>query len=84
MSISIAKNEVEIIECYLEVLVRLLFSNLVHIGNSFLQRYTEFDYEHGTRRRKLFLDCAMKAIKRFFNRYCSQLKIETFLYLYKY
>ena len=45
--------------------------------------YTEFDYEHGSRRRKLFLDYAMKVIKRFFNSYCSQLKIETFLYLYK-
>ena len=69
MSISIAKSEIEVIESHLEVLVRLLLSRLIHIGNSFLQMYTEFDYEHGTRRRKLFLDCAMKTIKRFFNSY---------------
>ena len=53
------------VECYLKFLVRLLLSGLVHIGNFFLQMNNEIDYERITRRRKLFLDYAMKAIKFF-------------------
>ena len=83
MNVWVAKSDVEIIECYLEVLVRLLFSSLVQVGHSFLQMYKEFDYEHGVRREKLFLDYAVKAVKRFFNECCSQLKVETFLHIYK-
>ena len=35
MNVFLAKNSAEIIECYLEVLVRLLLSGLVHVGQTF-------------------------------------------------
>ena len=42
--------------------------------------YKEFDYEHGIRRKKLFLDYAVNVVKSLFNEYCSQLKVEAFLH----
>ena len=83
MNVSLAKNSAEIIECYLEVLVRLLLSGLVHVGDSFLQMCKEFSHESDIKRKNLFLDYAIKGFKSFFNEYYRQLKVAIFLYMYK-
>ena len=69
MYFSVAENEVDVIKCYLEVLVKLLLRGVVEIGNSLLHMYTEYNYAQDCRRRDLLFDSGLNCINKFFNAY---------------
>ena len=62
MYFSVAKNKADAMECYLEVLVKLLLSGVADTGSSLLLMYTGYNYTQGYRRRDLLLSSSLKGI----------------------
>ena len=83
MYFSVAKNEADVIKCYLEVLVKLPLIGVVDIGKSLLHMHTEYNHTQSYRSRGLLLSSDVKGIHKFFNAYCRRLRPETFVYFYK-
>ena len=84
MYLLIAKTPVEIIECYLEIMVRLLVKGVVDIYDGLLIMYHSYkiSYTQSQKFRNMFLNHGVLAIKKFFLEYCACLRSYAFLHMY--